>query len=266
MGWGSTSNVTDYGDCSQYFYSGPEVAYRFNAPFDTGVDVRLSLEQASTDIMILDQYCSPASCMAYGLDSVHFEAQAGVDYSVVVDGWSGAVGTYLIEFDCVSETEVICDDGIDNDGDGLPDCHDEDDCSTDPACPKCHATEVIACGDTDVWSNNGEGSTDAVVNYNCAASEYGGPEYAYTFEAPSSGTVTVSLSDEEAATDLMVLANEGWGCSPVHCLAYGPQDVSFEVVKNEKYFFVVDGHGHKPEGVSDFSSGAYTITVDCSQL
>jgi hypothetical protein len=50
--------------------------------------------------------------------------------------------------------EQACDDGIDNDGDGLTDC-DDDDCADDPICD---VTSELDCGDA--IDNDGDGLTD----------------------------------------------------------------------------------------------------------
>jgi len=266
MGWGSTHNVTKYPQCNSYSYSGPEVAYRFTAPYDTTLNVTMALETASTDIMILGEDCDPSNCLASGMDTVAFPAQAGETYSVVVDGYNAAVGTYLIQFDCVAENEVLCDDGVDNDGDGLLDCDDEEDCTTDPACPKCSPKDVLICGESDIWTTADTDATDVVTQYQCAAGTYDGPEYTYEYTAEASGQVTVALSAEDGPTDILVLEDDGWGCSPVHCIAWGPSEVIFDAIKTHTYFIVVDGHGNAPPGAGPaFGVGAYAITLTCEE-
>ncbi|MBM4372949.1 MAG: hypothetical protein FJ098_14945, partial [Deltaproteobacteria bacterium] len=215
LGWGSTHNVVKYPQCNSYSYSGPEVTYRFIAPYDTTLHVTLALETASTDILILPEGCDPSACLAAGMDTLAFPVEEGEVYSVVVDGYNAAVGTYLIQFDCVAGEEVLCADGADNDGDGLLDCADLEDCATDPACPKCSPKDVLTCGESDTWDTADADATDVVSGYSCSPGRYDGPEYAYEFTAGASGPVTVSLTGESAPTDVLVLEDDGWGCSPV---------------------------------------------------
>ncbi|MFH1532046.1 MAG: hypothetical protein ABIK09_15075 [Pseudomonadota bacterium] len=264
MGWGSTHNVSKYPQCNSYTYSGPEITYRFTAPYDTTLSVKLALETASTDLLILGEDCDPTSCLAAGMDTVAFPVEGGETYSVVVDGYNAAVGTYLIAFDCTSEDEVLCNDGEDNDADGLVDCLDEEDCTTDPACPKCSPKDVLTCGESDTWTTADSDATDVVTDYTCNANTYDGPEYTYEYTADASGQVTVTLSSESGPTDVLVLENDGWGCSPVHCIAWGPSTATFDVIKTHTYFIVVDGHGKAPAGApATFGVGAYTIGLTC---
>lgn len=264
MGWGSTHNVSKYPQCNSYSYSGPEVTYRFTAPYDTTLSVKMALETASTDILILGEDCDPTACLASGMDTVAFPVESGETYSVVVDGYNAAVGTYLIQFDCVSEEEVLCGDGVDNDDDGLLDCMDEEDCTTDPACPKCSPKDVLTCGESDTWTTTDGDATDVVAGYSCNSDVYDGPEYTYEYTAEASGQVTVTLTSEDGPTDVLVLEDDGWGCSPVHCIGWGPSTVTFDAVKTHTYFIVVDGHGKAPPGApGTFGVGAYTITLEC---
>jgi len=266
MGWGSTHNVSKYPQCNSYTYSGPEVTYRFTAPFDTTLSVELALETASTDILILGEECDPSGCLAAGLDKVSLPVEGGETYSVVVDGYNAAVGTYLVSFDCVSEDEVLCDDGVDNDEDGLLDCADEEDCTTDPACPKCSPKDVLVCGESDTWTTADADATDVVTAYQCTPDAHDGPEYTYEFTAEASGPVTVTLSAEDGPTDVLVLEDDGWGCSPVHCIGWAPSTVTFDAIKTHTYFIVVDGHGHAPPGASaNFGVGSYTIDLACGE-
>jgi len=58
----------------------------------------------------------------------------------------------------------ICDDGIDNDGDGLTDCNDSVDCSSDPAC-SAPPPETEICNDG--IDNDGDGLTDCLDKLDC---------------------------------------------------------------------------------------------------
>jgi hypothetical protein len=60
-------------------------------------------ESVELDILVLMDDglgCNPASCIAYGLTSVTFEADPAMTYYVVVDGYNGAEGYYDLSVTC----------------------------------------------------------------------------------------------------------------------------------------------------------------------
>ena len=266
FGWGATTAVSEY-DCTQYVYTGPEIAYRFVAPYHTSVTAKLALETASTDILVLEgETCSPVTCIAYGLDTVTFPAEKGQTYNIVVDGWQAALGTYLMSLECLPESEIMCGDGEDNDQDGKVDCADEVDCNLSPACAKCSAVYPLACGDSDSWGTGEEESTDYVTAYSCTDAVYDGPEFSYTFEVEQTQEVTLSLAEEGWDLDLFVLMDNGYGCNPATCVAWGTSSVTFVAEKGINYYISVDGYGKALPGFGpDFGTGSYTITVECEQ-
>ena len=264
FGWGSTTAVEEYA-CSQWPYDGPEMAYRFKAPYDTEVQVSLALENASTDLLVVEGgLCDPSACIAHGLDHVDFAATKGKEYNIIVDGYQGALGTYKLAVDCVSATETVCDDGLDNDADGLVDCKDQLECAGQGACAKCKALYPIECGDTDEWTTASPDGTDVVASYSCTPGQYDGPEFAYTFEAADDGPVTLFLSSTLWDLDLFVLADNGQGCNPTNCIAWGTNQVVFDGLTGTKYFVVVDGYGKAPPQFGpNYGIGDYTLTVTC---
>jgi hypothetical protein len=264
FGWGSTDAVEEY-ECAQWVYNGPEMAYRFKAPFDTEVNVSLALENASTDILVVEGFlCDPSHCIAHGLDHVDFEAKEGKEYNIIVDGYQGALGTYKMDIGCTSASELVCDDGLDDDDDGLVDCADEVDCAGEIACAKCKALYPIECGDTDEWTTASPDVTDVVAHYSCTPGQYDGPEFAYTFEPTVDGPVTLMLDSTLWDLDLFVLNDNGHGCNPTSCLAWGTNQVLFDGVAGSKYFVVVDGYGKAPSQFGpNYGIGDYILTVTC---
>ena len=264
FGWGSTDAINEY-TCSQWEYSGPEMAYRFKAPYDTEVEVKLQLENASTDLLVVEgPACDPANCIAQGLDIVTFDASSGTDYYVIIDGYQGALGTYKMSLSCVPDSEMVCDDGTDNDGDGLTDCSDEADCSVSSLCPKCQALYPLSCGDSDEWTTSSDETTDVLSSYSCTPGKYEGPEFAYTFEPEESGPVTLQLTSTEWDLDVLVLQGNGYGCNPAACIAWGTNIAHFEAAKGVKYYIVVDGYGQAPPGLGpNYGIGDYVLSVSC---
>jgi hypothetical protein len=257
--------VSAYPACTQYVYNGPEMAYRFIAPYAAKVEASLELETASTDIMVLEgNVCNPDKCIAQGLGQAVFEALEGAIYSIVVDGWQVAMGSYVFSVQCIPPQETLCADGLDNDQDGKTDCSDEQDCTPSPDCPECEALYPLACGQTDSWSNSGEDSTDKVASYSCNSALYDGPEFAYLIEPESSGTVTLTLTSKDWDLDLFVLADTGHGCNGANCLAWGTNEVSFAAQAGSAYFVVVDGYGKAPAGFGPlFGASDYTLSMTC---
>ncbi len=263
-GWsGSTDVVAEY-ECSPFEYEGPEYTYTWTAPYDAVVTVTLTDEEAETDLMVLDNLgdgCVPGNCRDYDFTTVTFDALEGQAFYFVVDGYEEGIfegeGAFTISVDCQPVHELVCDDGIDDDGDGLTDCDDEEDCLGTEACPLplCEPDWDLGCGESDSWANYYAGNTNLIDEYTCSNWSYAGPEYTYTFISPVSKTITVTLTDETAATDLMILGGGDGLCDPDECLAFGFDSVTFDAEAGALYYFVVDGWNG--------AEGTYTITVEC---
>ena len=63
-----------------------------------------------------------------------------------------------------------------------------------------------------------------------------GPEYAYSFVAPASSQVTLTLSGTSADLDLFVLADAGGVCGQNGCIAYDDQSVTFPATAGTLYY------------------------------
>ena len=97
--------------------------------------------------------CDPDNCVATSWSQSEFgeffsfDAVDGQLYFLVVDGRGPADrGDYLLQLQCATGFEQVCDDGLDNDGDGLVDC-DDPDCANDPACggQACVPADTLTC-------------------------------------------------------------------------------------------------------------------------
>ena len=127
--------------------------------------------------------------------------------------------------DCLDEcpTGEICDNGTDDDGDGLVDCEDAE-CLQHVACTgiACTAGEEITCDDNLTGeSNDKTGSTNTIAEY-CAPGNSGwtGPEYTYELNVTENTIITVTLSDLTADVDMIVIRDDGTqGCNPLGCYA-----------------------------------------------
>ncbi len=271
FGWGSTLAVNAYSPapaCPAYNYSGPEIAYRFVAPYDMQVTANLQLETASTDILVLEgDECNPTNCITYGLSSATFSAKAGETYHIVIDGFQNEAGTFLFDLSCSAPVEVLCDDGADNDADGLLDCADEEDCGTSPLCPKCQATYPVKCGENYAWNNGGDGSTALARHYGCNSGTYDGPEYTYAFTAAETQNVSFLLDSPGWDLDVMILQDSGFGCNPAKCVTWGTHQATIQAIKGETYFVVIDGFGTAPQPKPlKFGEADFTLKIECETV
>jgi hypothetical protein len=85
--------------CTQRLESGPEVLYAFRPNVSSEATVRLTALAADLDVFLLDA-CDSWACTTVG-KSITFRAEAGQTYSLAVDGYNGASGSYTITADCV---------------------------------------------------------------------------------------------------------------------------------------------------------------------
>ena len=121
----------------------------------------------------------------------------------------------------------------------------------------CSAEGFLSCGDT-VSVDTNDGSNE-IETYSC---EEGwledGPELSWTLPIAQAGEVTLTLTGAAAQQDfdIFVLPDDGSGCDPDACLAFGDVEVSFDALADETYWIVIDGY----EG----SVGAVEFEVTCS--
>lgn len=101
-GPGST-DVIDSWPCSSWDESGPEYAYRFLPDRSGTAVVTLSGLSADLDLAVLDGTgapCDPAACLGIGDIGASIPVSAGDVYTLVVDGYQGAVSDYRLTVDC----------------------------------------------------------------------------------------------------------------------------------------------------------------------
>ncbi len=125
------------------------------------------------------------------------------------------------------------------------------------ACPGLTLPCNVAGGD----SFNNPLATQQLDTYDCAGSQsFPGKELVYGFTAPTTGDVTVELTDLSADFDLFVLSNGG-GCDGANCLDasgnFGTDDeeVTFHATAGETYYFSVEDF--------DQGGGTFTFSVTC---
>jgi hypothetical protein len=259
---GSADAIDVYG-CSSWIEDGPEYTYVFRPETTEQVTVCLSNESDETDIFIIEEAggCDGDNCVEVATECATFDAVAGEQYYVVVDGYEGAMGSFDLDVTCPSTAE-ICDNGVDDDANGVADCD-------DPACEDtldcveiCQESWVLFCGSFDSFSTASPLATNQVDSYSCSSWEETGPEYAYYFQAPldQANEVTIDLSYDSALVDLdvFVLEDQGIPCNSESCVSYGGLGTTFETEAGADYWVVVDGY----QG----DAGAYEVFVDCEPV
>ncbi|MEY3015193.1 MAG: hypothetical protein RIT45_3928, partial [Pseudomonadota bacterium] len=162
-GGSSTQIVTEYPCAAGVTYSGKEVAYSFKNATSAPVTVKLTnVSSAKVRLFVLKataKGCDPGGCVnsapiAAGAATVSFPAQENVQYYIVVDAEGASdSATFDIEISCAAGE--ICDDGKDNNGNGLADCDDWASCCGFPTCGEvcdgidndCNGTVDDGCDD-----------------------------------------------------------------------------------------------------------------------
>ena len=164
------------------------------------------------------------------------------------------------EFGCTySSNTLACDDGnkcTSGDVCAYGQCQPGKPIDTNQCKDKCVPGFTLGCGASDAWGNGDAGSTDIITQYACnAADTYNGPEYAYVYVAPFDGTVTATLTNETAETDIFLLDATDSGCDAKACLAWGYASATTTVKAGKTYYVVVDGYAG--------AVGKYNVEVSC---
>ena len=170
-GPGSTNKLATYAcaDGPANNETGPEYAYTFEAECDGALTVTVQKTTTKTgflDLFVLDgaKGCAANTCLAHGLMNATSgtsavtvkDAKKGQKYIALVDGFAQFTGDFSLKVacGCAGGKEVACGDKLDNDGDTLADCADND-CAVTPLCTT--ATETVCADKID---NDKDGTVD----------------------------------------------------------------------------------------------------------
>jgi hypothetical protein len=197
------------------------------------------------------------------LEDITFSA--GTVVTIVIDSADGTSGNYIL--DITSSTELSCDDGTDDDGDGLIDC-DDDDClmasvCASSSCPNFDlgtlSGESVATGDnlSTTGADDYEGS---YLTDSCGSSSSSAVDYSYLWEAPGSGCAVFDTS--ESTYDTVLRLYDECSGSELSCDDDGSvgtrSELSYAVEAGEEYLVIVDGY-------SSFSTGSYVLDIAFSE-
>ena len=123
---GSTSTHAVYG-CGEYSWSSSEIAFSFSTPVNEPVTLGISGLGADLDLFVLtSDACDGSGAVTCSTNAelsdeqVAFDAAAGATYTVVVDGWEGAVSAFTLYAACTggatpTDTSVTTDSAVPDD-------------------------------------------------------------------------------------------------------------------------------------------------------
>ena len=245
--------------------------YRLNLLNAMSLGVRCT--QTGSQVIQLDAQVSPLDlCDANSVDCVdpaiqpfgcNFDIpslQPGV-YNLVVQAFtSGTEGTMNLSLTGISETVLeICNNGIDDDGDGAIDCYDLK-CAGDPNCQKlvCKPDQALGIlpldGTVTTAAVSTSGSANKQATSTCVSGKGGGEAVVgFTLTAAADLTIEWSQFGNQALVLYKVL-NESLPCeanTPINCEATaGAATGSYSLsgLAQGKYFLVVDADKPGSEG------------------
>lgn len=263
-GFGSTDVADMYSCWSDRVPNSPEHAYTFRPTTSGWANFTLSDFGQYPMLFVLEDDgtgCNPANCVDHNYYSVKFFAEAGKTYYLVADGWGETPYTFHASLICdPPSSESDCDNGVDDDGDGNPDCADSDcDGATECAEGICVAAVTIDCntklvpGDT-----SAVGATDVVPSYSCSPStDATGPEFTYQIgPVAKSGPILITASNYSTYPLISVMEDNGTGCNPGACIAEQYYSTKFTAKRGKTYYVTVEGDPSAP-------SVAYDLSVVC---
>jgi hypothetical protein len=237
------------------------MALSFNCT-DTGSHV-LALSQELKPLDSCDAHevsCADPQILPFGCGFEMPQLQPGNYYLVVQAFQSGEEGTVVLNLGGVRETvREICDNGIDDDGDGFTDCADRK-CVTSPECAKlaCRPDQNLGLLPLDGTPSSvvvqTTGAGDNATATTCV-SQPGGQDADVDFSLPATADLTLDWA-QAGNQDFALYPNEGmlFACeagAPVACIpsvATATGTHVFSALPAGLYHLVVDADAPGDEG------------------
>jgi len=245
-------------DCNQGGQS-PDEEYRWTAPtsgrfrFDTfGSDFDTVLEVRDTTCFgeLLD--CNDQDELYQPQSMVDVDLGAGQDVVVLVDGYQGQVGNFVLNINEVED----CFDTVDNDGDSMVDCADSD-CLYRSGCVSCNATDLgTATGASVASGSTASGSDDDMMSSCAVASQV---EDEFTWTPPFNGTFVIETIGSDFDTVVSVRDTD---CSGAELDCDDQAELTNQsrlwlaADTNDTYLISVDGYDS-----SGASVGSYVLNI-----
>lgn len=244
-----TGHVSDYA-CAHTDMGGPETAILLQIDPGTSFQVDLLSESDQTAFLVETQQptCPPEDCVASGTNLSH-SVQPDTRYCVVVDGPGS--GGFALTVRCPE----LCDNGLDDDQDGVADCLDTDCAAAESCTPSCQPIQSLACGETVHWDASWMGTTHALQETDCAPGVGTGPEVTFRFDPQEEGQAALELTNAPETAMLLWLEGEP-PCNPQQCLAADSFRIETPFEAGGSYLAVVE----LPN-----PPGAFDLTLLCNE-
>lgn len=252
--WGAGDDYTS--TCADY--ATEDIAWRWTAPadgeyvFDTrgsSYDTMLSVEYGDCSGTEID--CNDDAKLTTSSE-VELTLAGGDEVVIHIEGYNDA-GDYVLNISA-DTIEIACTDGLDDEGDSLIDCLD-DECIGAPVCDVSLADEDLGSltGDA-VATGNTTGARDDWTPA-CETEDSTAGDYTYAWVAPSAGTWSFDTTGSDYDTILGVYA---WDRSSLGCDDDGAADehgslVTLPLEAGQMVIVSVDGYAS--------ISGNYTLSI-----
>ncbi len=237
---------------------------------DQAFDTDIAMYSGGCGALVCENSAGDTSgCASFSGEFLDHPVTGGTEYLIRVGGWgatTSGTGTLTVTL-FVPE---ICDNGIDDDEDGLTDC-DDPDCSGGLVCnpaDECADAVDIFAGDTPFSTVFATTSADPFDDTQCTGTSLGqvSNDIWYTYTAAADGLLTVSTCNQAFDTDLILYEGPcgGGTASQVGCDGDGVGCAGFTslmsdvaVTAGTSYILRVGGWGATTAG-----SGIISITLD----
>jgi len=217
---GGCKTMGSAGDVTAHFVAPEDGDYRVS--FTTGLGGSSTFDSVLN--VVKGDVCPSApiaACWA-GVDdavaapteALTLTALAGESFWILADGYGAGCG--IANLAVVRLTDELCDDEVDNDGDGLIDCADPDCKASEPLLCPTPAGET--CSDTAIevlslpFSDATRSTCDFAQDYTAdgdTCQDYSGSEVIYRYTATAPATLEVTLQALGEPTDMVLSARLG---------------------------------------------------------
>lgn len=278
---GTTVDFADdfAGSCSEASDLSPDVVYRFDLADAMNITVSHAFEgNFWPAVYVVADSCGEGSEVLCAVNTTQAASAAGLlepgAYFLIVDAdFEGDAAVYSLDllFTAPLELELLCGDGVDDDGDGLTDCND-DDCALEQICvaESCLAPTPINEGEPITEADDGltltyQGDTTGMqgnLTGSCDVDTGAAADVVYALEISDAMVVTISHAFGGFFYPAVYVLQGS--CAPeaeIACAAESdkPAVLNELVLQPGMYYVVVDASFADDEA-------PYTLTLDFSSV